>query len=110
VAFVVVIEFLPHKLLLPLILFVGFGFGASFVIYASAIVERFGMELLNRLYPIAFVGYGIAALVAPATGGWIADVHGTYTPGIALSFVLVFAAFLIALYTGNKEFHKRGDL
>lgn len=69
---------------------IGFGFGACFVVYASSIVETFGIELLPRLYPICFASYGAAALLGPAAGGWAADISGSYTYAIILCSVLLF--------------------
>ncbi len=73
-------------------LLVGGGFGACFVVYASTVVSRFGMELFPRLYPICFLGYGFAALVGPGAGGFIADTAGAYGPAVLMSAALVLLA------------------
>ncbi|MFP4385486.1 MAG: MFS transporter [Spirochaetia bacterium] len=69
---------------------IGFGFGGCFVVYASSIVETFGIQFLPRLYPICFAGYGAAALLGPTAGGWIADISGSYTYAVIMCAVLQF--------------------
>lgn len=76
-------------LVLASVFLVGVGFGACFVVYASSVVELFGTRLFPQLYPVCFLGYGLAALVGPSTGGWIADTTGSYVPAIILSAVIV---------------------
>jgi OFA family oxalate/formate antiporter-like MFS transporter len=69
------------------------------VVYASSIVDRFGVELFPRLYPLCFLGYGLAALVGPPIGGWIADAGDSYIPAVALSAAMVLMAVpLIAFF------------
>jgi OFA family oxalate/formate antiporter-like MFS transporter len=75
----------------------GFGFGACFVVYASSVVDRFGLDLFPRLYPICFLWYGLAGITGPGTGGWIADTSGGFAPAVFLSVGLVWLAFLITL-------------
>ncbi|MFP4164893.1 MAG: MFS transporter [Chitinispirillaceae bacterium] len=84
---------------------IGFGFGACFVVYASSVVESFGVHFLPRLYPICFLGYGIAALIGPATGGWIADFSGSYFYALIMSAGIVFLAFawIYFGFRGPKE-------
>lgn len=78
--------------LLVTIFLIGFGFGGCFVIYASSIVNLYGMDLFPRLYPVCFVGYGLAALIGPTVGGLIADIFGGYGPAIILSAGIALAA------------------
>ncbi len=75
--------------MLASVFLVGAGFGACFVVYASSVVELFGTRLFPQLYPICFLGYGLAALVGPSIGGWIADTTGSYVPAILLSAAIV---------------------
>ena len=67
----------------------GFGFGACFVVYASSVVEHFGLKNLARLYPVCFSSYGLAALLGPAAGGFSADYYGSFFPALAGSAVLL---------------------
>ncbi len=73
----------------------GAGFGACFVVYASSIVKYFGTEIFPSLYPICFLGYGLAGITGPAVGGWIADVTGSFTVGIFLSILLISIALIM---------------
>ena len=76
-------------LVLTTVLLTGLGFGGCFVVYASSVVDLFGMDYFPRLYPICFLWYGLAALIGPPMGGLIADVTGTYGFAIVLSALLV---------------------
>ena len=71
------------------VLFTGMGFGGCFVVYASSVVELFGMGLFPRLYPVCFLWYGLAALIGPPLGGMIADATGSYGASIVMSVALV---------------------
>ena len=71
------------------VLLTGIGFGGCFVVYASSVVELFGICLFPRLYPLCFLWYGLAALVGPPLGGMMADAAGSYGASIVLSAVLV---------------------
>lgn len=71
------------------VLLTGIGFGGCFVVYASSMVELFGIGLFPRLYPICFLWYGLAALIGPPLGGMMADVTGSYGVPIVMSVALV---------------------
>ncbi len=86
---------LPAEILLGAVLFAGAGFGACFVVYASAIVDRFGVDLFPRLYPVCFLGYGLAALAGPGAGGWIKDATESYNGAVLLSVLIVAGAALL---------------
>jgi OFA family oxalate/formate antiporter-like MFS transporter len=66
----------------------GFGFGGCFVIYAASVAEEYGVEQFARIYPLIFLGYGIAGFTGPAIGGWLAEVFSSYTPAIALGAIV----------------------
>ncbi len=83
--------------LLVVSIWIGFGFGACFVVYASSIVEFFGERNLPRLYPICFMAYGLAALTGPFAGGWMADLSGSYSNALIMSAGVVFLAFAAVL-------------
>jgi OFA family oxalate/formate antiporter-like MFS transporter len=67
----------------------GFGFGANFVIYASALSTFFGVEAFPRLYPFCFLGYGIAGITGPALGGMLAERTGAYDSALLISTGIV---------------------
>lgn len=87
----------PFWLMTAACVMVGFGFGACFVIYAASVVHYFGDELFPRLYPLCFLGYGLAGLIAPAVGGWIADRTGSYREAVLLSVAVVALAGIVSL-------------
>ena len=86
---------------------IGAGFSACFVVYASAIVEVFGIELFTRLYPLCFLSYGLAALLGPPLGGWIADSTGSYASGVWTSVILIGIAFTIIFFGSKKYFPQK---
>jgi OFA family oxalate/formate antiporter-like MFS transporter len=71
------------------VLLTGIGFGGCFVVYASSVVDLFGIDLFPRLYPVCFLWYGLAALVGPPLGGMMADMTGSYGPSIIMSALFV---------------------
>jgi OFA family oxalate/formate antiporter-like MFS transporter len=85
----------PKTFLLVSTGIIGAGFGACFVVYASSIVKYYGTDLFPSLYPICFLGYGLAGITGPAVGGWIADFTGSFTIGLILSIFIVFAAIIL---------------
>lgn len=94
-----------EALLLPATLLIGAGFGGCFVIYASTIVTKFGVRLFTGLYPVCFLGYGLAALIGPGIGGRLADSSGTFSSGINLSLAVVLSAIvlILAFYERNRK-------
>ncbi len=77
------------------VLLTGIGFGGCFVVYASSVVEMFGIGLFPRLYPICFLWYGLAALIGPSLGGIIADATGSYRISIVMSVLFVLTTVLL---------------
>jgi OFA family oxalate/formate antiporter-like MFS transporter len=79
-------------LFLPVSVLLGFGFGANFVVYAAALTRYFGVDSFAKLYPVCFLGYGVAGITGPALGGYLADTTGSYIPALVLSIVLLVMA------------------
>lgn len=86
---------LPCVLILLATFIFGIGFGSFTVVYASSIVEKYGVDIFPRLYPICFLQFGLAAILGPPIGGWILDVTNSYSNSIILSMAIVFVAFII---------------
>ncbi|MFI4910806.1 MAG: MFS transporter [Sedimentisphaeraceae bacterium JB056] len=76
--------------------FLGFGFGANFVIYASTISSIFSIEAFPKLYPICFLGYGIAGIIGPGLGGYLADATGSYNTALYISIAMLTAVGIIS--------------
>lgn len=74
----------------------GFGFGSNFVIYAATISRFFGTNSFSRIYPLCFLGYGIAGLTGPGVGGAIFDKFSSYSYAIYLSIGITMIAFIIS--------------
>jgi MFS transporter, OFA family, oxalate/formate antiporter len=83
----------------------GFCFGANFVIYASSISRRFGVDSFPLLYPICFLGYGFAGLVGPGVGGFLADRSGSYATALYLSMAMLAAAAAVT-FAGQRVFRQ----
>lgn len=94
---------LPAILILLTAFISGIGFGACFVVYASSIVDYYGIDIFPKLYPICFLWYGLAGLIGPATGGWIVDTTGSYSSAVILSVCIVFLAFILLSFRLNKQ-------
>ncbi len=74
--------------------FIGLGFGACFVLYATAVSNIYGADLLGSIYPWIFLAYGISGIAGPLTGGLLFDLTGSYLPAIILAACLTsFGAF-----------------
>ncbi|MFO7729148.1 MAG: MFS transporter, partial [Spirochaetia bacterium] len=101
---------LPSPLLLVVVLLVGTGFGSCFTIYALSTESMFGIDAFSTVYPMVFLGYGVAALIGPVVGGMIADSAGSFIPAIILSAVVIAAALAAVglLYTSASSWRKTG--
>ncbi len=85
----------------------GFGFGANFVIYASALSNHFHIDSFPRLYPICFLGYGLAGVTGPGIGGYLADSTGSYASALGVSTIMVAVAAVVTAL-GLRVFEKGG--
>ncbi|MCF7947781.1 MAG: MFS transporter, partial [Spirochaetia bacterium] len=96
---------LPSPLLLAVVLLVGTGFGSCFSVYALSTESIFGIDAFSTVYPMVFLGYGVAALIGPVVGGIIADSAGSFIPAIILSAVVIVGALAAVglLYTSASS-------
>jgi len=78
-----------HRMLMFAVFSIGFCFGSNFVIYASTTSRFFGTDSFPRLYPICFMAYGIAGVIWPGLGGFLADTTVSYTLSIYICIALV---------------------
>jgi len=76
-------------LVLVLVGFLGFSFGANFVLYASVIAHAYPLHYFSSLYPLCFLAYGMAGLLGPAIGGALRDLSGSYRLSLMLCLFLV---------------------
>ncbi|MDA3817732.1 MAG: MFS transporter [Prolixibacteraceae bacterium] len=78
----------PLILFMIFVLFIGAGFGANFVLFAHETARVFGVSNLSRIYPFVFLGYGLAGIVGPVTGGALFDTLGNFEVASVISFVV----------------------
>ncbi len=98
---------MPAGLLLVIIAITGAGFGACFVVYAASIVKFYGTELFAVLYPICFLGYGLAGLAGPSIGGWLADTFNSFGAGIIVGIMIICAALAFIRYEFSTQLNDR---
>ena len=82
---------------------IGFGFGANFVLFAKETSNHYGIESLGSVYPFIFLGYAIAGIFGPVTGGVIYDVFQSYFWGIITASVMSLAGAVIFLWLYLKH-------
>ncbi len=70
---------------LVLAFLIGFGFGGNFVLFAKETAQRFGVQNLGVIYPYVFIGYAIAGIAGPISGGILYDLSGSYFTAILLA-------------------------
>lgn len=82
---------------------IGFGFGANFVLFARETVQIYGVDQLGRVYPFIFLGYGLAGIFGPVTGGIIHDVFNNYSYATTGAALISLAGAALFLFTGQKQ-------
>ncbi len=70
---------------------IGFGFGGNFVLFAKETAQVFGVKNLGRIYPYVFIGYSIAGITGPISGGLLYDYSGSF------SYAIILASFMSLL-------------
>lgn len=88
---------------LVLAFFIGFGFGGNFVLFAKETAQLFGVKNLGIIYPYVFLGYAIAGIAGPFSGGFLFDISGTYSWAIYLASILSLVGSLLFLLQFVKE-------
>jgi len=82
---------------LILVFFIGFGFGGNFVLFAKETAELFGVKNLGLIYPYVFLGYAIAGVAGPMSGGYLFDISGNFVWAIYLAGAMSLAGALVFL-------------
>ena len=74
---------------------VGFGFGGNFVLFAKETSQVFGVRQLGTIYPYVFIGYAVAGIAGPLSGGLLYDYSGSFFYAIILaSFMSLLGSLL----------------
>ncbi len=85
---------------------IGFGFGGNFVLFAKETAQIYGIKILGQVYPYIFMGYAIAGILGPLSGGFLYDLNGSYTTSIILaSFMSLLGSILFlvtSIFKGEK--------
>jgi len=75
---------------------IGFAFGSNFVLFARESAQYFGIANLAAIYPYVFMGYAIAGIFGPLTGGYMYDMTASFhyanyvAAGMSLMGALIF--------------------
>lgn len=77
---------------------IGFGFGGNFVLFAKETARVYGITNLGIVYPYVFIGYAIAGIAGPLTGGMLFDYFGHYRNAVLFSGMISFSGGLLFLY------------
>ncbi len=77
---------------------IGFGFGGNFVLFAKETARVYGLNNLGIVYPYVFVGYAIAGIAGPLSGGMLLDYFGHYRNAVLLASIISFSGGLLFLY------------
>ena len=89
---------------------IGFGFGGNFVLFAKETAQVFGVKNLGIIYPYVFIGYAIAGIAGPISGGVLYDYSGSFFYAIVLaSFISLMGSllFLNQYFTFRKDEHNK---
>ncbi len=76
---------------------IGFGFGGNFVLFAKETAQVYGVKNLGVVYPYVFLGYAIAGIFGPMSGGLLYDLSGTYFYSISLASIISFLGSILFL-------------
>jgi len=76
---------------------IGFGFGGNFVLFAKETAQVFGLNNLGVIYPYVFIGYAIAGITGPFSGGYIYDLFDSYDYAILLAGAISLLGSLLFL-------------
>jgi len=89
---------------------IGFGFGGNFVLFAKETAHIYGIPNLGKKYPFVFLGYAIAGILGPMTGGVLYDIYNNFSVAtfIAAAMSIVGAVLFIvkksAVISSVKDF------
>lgn len=77
---------------------IGFNFGGNFVLFARETAHLYGVANLGMVYPYVFIGYAIAGITGPVSGGLIYDLTGSFFYSIILASLMSLTGSLVFFY------------
>lgn len=98
---------LTESYYLLIVSLIGFGFGGNFVLFAKETAQEFGVKNIGLIYPYVFLGYAIAGILGPLSGGVLYDITGSFHYPIILASVISLSGSLMFLYRyfNNKKLY-----
>lgn len=86
---------------------IGFGFGGNFVLFAKETSQVFGVRKLGTVYPYVFIGYAVAGIAGPLSGGLLYDYSGSFFYAIILASFMSLLGSL--LFLNNFIRHRKDE-
>ena len=83
---------------------IGFGFGSNFVLFAKETAQIFGLRDFGSVYPYIFLGYSLAGILGPITGGLLFDLLKSFSLPTAIAAGMSLAGAILFL---NLKYSKR---
>ena len=77
----------------------GLAYGALFALFPAATADFFGIKNLGVNYGLIFCGWGVAGVVGPLLGAFVADATGTYSISFIASAVMLLIGAVIVRFT-----------
>jgi len=75
---------------------IGFGFGSNFVLFARETAQLFGLKNFGSIYPYVFLGYSLAGMLGPVTGGLLYDLLNDFSLPTAIAAGMSLIGALVA--------------
>lgn len=81
---------------------IGFGFGGNFVLFAKKTSQTYSVERLGLVYPYVFLGYAIAGIIGPISGGIFYNYFNNYDIASYLASFMSLIGAIIFFKTNKK--------
>jgi MFS transporter, OFA family, oxalate/formate antiporter len=88
---------------LVLSVLIGFGFGSNFVLFAKETSQKYGIGNMGIVYPYVFMGYAVAGIIGPMTGGLLFDYFQNYQLASYIAAFMSFAGAMVSLVFRNSK-------
>ncbi|MBN2743404.1 MAG: MFS transporter [Marinilabiliaceae bacterium] len=78
-----------------MVMFVGLGFAANFVLFAKEVAHRMGPDKFGKYYPYVFLGYGLAGVAGPVIGAMMFEHVGNFQSASLVAFVIAVIGIVV---------------